>query len=102
MVAIIPLTLSKGKSMANAEFEKLKDALRKPATPEAMREAAAAFERYRVVKLDKGKGSRPTLVTLGRGRGYPNAVPVDKIPEELAKNPNFFNLMKRAVSKEKG
>lgn len=83
------------------EFEQLKEALRKPATPEAMKEAAQAFERYRVVKLAKGKGSKPTLVTLGRGRGYPNAVPVDKIPQELAKNPKFFNLMKRVVAKEK-
>lgn len=87
--------------MPTEEFEKLKDALRKPATPEAMKEAAQAFERYQVVQLAKGKGSRPTLVTLGRGRGYPNAVPVDKIPEELAKNPQFFNLMKRVVAKEK-
>jgi len=79
------------------EWEKVKQALRKPATPEAMKEAAQAFAKYRVVQLTKGKGSKPTLVTLGRGRGYPNAVPVDKIPEELAKNPNFFNLMKRVV-----
>ncbi len=86
--------------MAKAEFEKLKEALRKPATPEAMREAAQAFAQYRKVSLGK-VNSRPTLVTLGRGRGYPNAVPVDKIPEELAKNPNFFNLMKRVVAKEK-
>jgi len=83
--------------MANEEWEKVKQALRKPTTPEAMREAAEAFERYRVVKLAKSKGSKPTLVTLGWGRGYPNAVPVDKIPEQLATNPNFFNLMKRVV-----
>ena len=87
--------------MPNEEWEKVKQALKKPATPEAMREASQAFERYRVVQLAKGKGSRPTLVTLGRGTGYPNAVPVDKIPEELAKNPQFFNLMKRVVAKEK-
>lgn len=87
--------------MPTEEFERLREALRKPATPEAMKEAAQAFERYRVVQLAKGKGSRPTLVTLGRGRGYPNAVPVDKIPEELAKNPNFFELMKKVVAKEK-
>ena len=84
------------------EFEKLKEALKKPTTPEAMKEAASAFARYRVVKLAKGKGSKPTLVTLGRGRGYPNAVPVDRIPEQLATNPQFFNLMKRVVAKEKG
>ena len=88
--------------MPNEEWEKVKQALRKPTTPEAMKEAAQAFERYRVVTLAKGKSSKPTLVTLGRGRGYPNAVPVDKIPQELAKNPAFYNLMKKVVAKEKG
>ena len=87
--------------MANAEWEKVKEALRKPETPEARKEAAEAFERYRVEKLAKGKGSKPTLVSLGRGKGYPHAVPLDRIPQELAKNPNFFNLMKRVVAKEK-
>lgn len=87
--------------MASEEFERLKEALKKPPTEEARKEAAEAFARYRVVQLAKGKRSRPTLVTLGRRRGYPNAVPVDKIPEELAKNPNFFQLMKRVITKEK-
>ena len=67
------------------EWEELKQSLKKPATPEAMAEAAQAFERYRVVKL--GKGSKPTLVSLGYKKTYPHAVPVDKIPDELAKNP---------------
>lgn len=83
------------------EFERLKQALQKPATPEAMKEAAQAFARYRIVQLAKGKRSRPTLVSLGQAQGYPNAVPVDKIPEQLATNPRFFNLMKRVVAKEK-
>ena len=79
------------------EFEELKEALKKPATTEAMKEAAQAFDRYRVVKLAKGKQSRPTLVSLGYKKTYPNAVPVDKIPDELAKNPEFFKLMGRIV-----
>lgn len=83
--------------MPNQEWEKVKQALKKPATPEAMKEAAQAYERYNAAKLAQGKGSKPTLVSLGRGKGYPNAVPVDKIPEELTKNPNFFNLMKKVV-----
>lgn len=82
------------------EYEELKEILRKPATPEAMKEASEAFSRYRVVQLAKGKGSRPTLVSLGKGKGYPNAVPVDKIPDELARNPNFYQLMRRVVAKE--
>jgi len=86
--------------MPNAEWEKVKEALKKPPTEEAMKEAAEAFERYRVVQLAKGKGSKPTLVSLGKGKGYPNAVPVDKIPDELARNPDFFNLLKRVVEKK--
>ena len=82
--------------MANNEWEKVKEALRKPATPEAMGEAAQAFAQYRKVSLGKGN-SRPTLVNLGRGKGYPHAVPVDRIPDELERNPEFFELMKRIV-----
>lgn len=84
----------------NEEWEKLKQALKKPATPEAMREAAQAFKRYRVVRLAQGR-SKPTLVSLGYKKTYPHAIPVDKIPDELAKNPEFYNLVKRIVTKEK-
>jgi len=83
--------------MANAEWEELKQALKKPPTPEAMRGAAEAFKKYEVVQLAKGKRSKPTLVSLGKKQGYPNAVPVEKIPDELAKNPQFFKLMGRIV-----
>jgi len=86
--------------MPNEEFEKLKEALRKPATPEAMREAAEAFAQYRQVSLGKGN-SRPTLVSLGKEKPYPTSIPLDKIPEQLEKNPAFFELMKRVVTKEK-
>lgn len=83
--------------MPTEEWEKLKATLRRPATPEAMKEASEAFKRYRVVQLARGKGSRPTLVSLGFKKTYPHAVPLDKIPEELERNPEFFELMKRIV-----
>lgn len=83
--------------MANAEWDELKRALKKPVSKEAMAEAAQAFKKYRVVRLAKGKQSRPTLVSLGYKKTYPHAVPVDKIPDELAKNPEFFKLMGRIV-----
>ena len=86
--------------MANNEWEKVKEALRKPATPEAMREAAEAFAQYEKVSLGKVK-SKPTLVNLGRGTGYPHAVPVDKIPDELAQNPQFYEFMKKIVTRDK-
>jgi len=79
------------------EFEDLKEALKKAPTPEAMKEAAEAFKRYRIVELAKGKASKPTLVSLGYKKRYPHAVPLDKMPEELATNPEFFELMGRIV-----
>ncbi len=83
--------------MPNEEFERLKEALRKPATPEAMREAAQAFERYRVVKLAKGKGSKPTLVSLGFRKKYPTSIELKDIPGELERNPALFELMREIV-----
>lgn len=81
------------------EFEELKETLRKAPTPEARKEAAEAFKRYRVVQLAKG-GSRPTLVSLGYKKTYPHAVPLNKIPDELERNPDFFELMGKIVKGE--
>jgi len=88
--------------MANAEWERLKEALRQAPTPEARKQAAEAMRRYLERQKAKGaKGSKPTLVNLStKAKDYPNAVPLDKIPEELEKSPEFFELMGRIV-KEK-
>ncbi|MBA7608825.1 hypothetical protein ES703_16008 [subsurface metagenome] len=83
--------------MANAEWEELKQALKKPATPEAMKGAAEAFERYRVVKLAKGKQSRPTLVSLKYKAPYPTAIELKDIPKELERNPAFFEFLKKVI-----
>ncbi len=88
--------------MANEEWEKLKEALKKPSTEEARKAAAEAFERYQAVRLAQGSHSNPTLVSLGLRKNYPHAVPVDKIPQELKRNPEFFELMRKIVAKEKG
>lgn len=82
------------------EFEELKEVLKKAPTPEARKEAAAAMRRYNAARLAKGRRSKPTLVSLGYKKTYPHAVPLDKIPEELSKNPEFFELMGRIVAKE--
>lgn len=79
------------------EWQKYQEALRR-----GDREAAAeAFRRYQEAKRQEGKGgSKPTLVNLStKAKAYPNAVPVDQIPEELEKNPEFFLLMKRMAEK---
>ena len=60
--------------------------------------AAAAYRRYEQAKIAEGRqGSKPTLVSLGYKKTYPHAVPLDKIPEEIEKDPEFFELMKRVV-----
>lgn len=82
------------------EFEELKEALKKAPTPEARKDAAEAFKRYRGVELAKGKRSRPTLVSLGYGKKYPTAIEVKDIPEELEKNPDFFEHMRDIVETE--
>lgn len=74
------------------EWQRVKESLRKPATPEAMREAAEAMRRYEEAK--KKNKSRPTLVNLGFRRGYPSSVPEDKIADEIERNPQFFELMR--------
>ena len=85
--------------MPSEEFKELKEALRKADTPEARKAAAEAMRRYNQQRLREGRGSRPTLVSLSIGK-YPNAIPLEKIPEELEKNPEFFELMKRVVAEE--
>jgi len=79
------------------EWQKYQEALRR-----GDRAAAAeAFRRYQEAKKREGKGgSKPTLVNLStKAKAYPNAIPVDQIPEELEKSPEFFDLMKRMAEK---
>ncbi len=65
--------------------------------------AADAFRRYLEAKKAEGKGSsKPTLVNLSsKAKDYPNAVPLEDIPRLMQEKPEFFELMKRVVTKEK-
>lgn len=88
--------------MANAEWEKLKEALKKPVSPEAMKEAAERFREYeRTERLSGRRSSKPELVSLGYKKTYPHAVELKDIPKELERNPEFYDLMRRIVAKEK-
>lgn len=100
MVASTNTTFIPGRwaKLANEEWERLKEALRKPATPEARKEAAQRFKEYQQAKKAKGRPrSRPTLVSLGLKKTYPHAIPLDKIPDELERSPEFFELMGRII-----
>lgn len=81
--------------MPNAEFEQLKEALKKAPTEEARKEAAEAMRRY--LAAHPPRKSRPTLVSLGYKKPYPTSIPVDKIPEELERNPTFFEHLREVV-----
>jgi len=84
--------------LASEEWRKLQEALRKAPTEEARKAAAEAMRRY--LATQPAKRSRPTLVSLGLKKTYPHAVPVDKIPDELAKNPEFYELLSRIIAKK--
>jgi len=81
------------------EWERYQEALR-----QGDKEAAAdAFRRYLAAKRAEGKGgSKPTLVNLSsKAKDYPNAVPLERIPEIMRESPEFLDLMRRIATKEK-
>ena len=80
--------------MTNAEFEQLKEALRKAPTEEARKAAAEAMRRYLAAHP---ANSKPTLVSLGLNKPYPTSIPLDKIPDELERNPEFFEQFRKVV-----
>ena len=80
--------------MPNEEFEKLKEALREAPTEEARKAAAEAMRRY---LASQPKRSKPTLVSLGYKKPYPTAIPLDRIPEEIQRNPAFFEHLRDIV-----
>lgn len=84
--------------MADTEWQQLQEALRKAPTPEARKVAADAMRRYLATHPKK---SKPTLVSLGYKKSYPHAIPLEQIPDELEKNPEFFELLSRVIGKTK-
>jgi len=63
--------------------------------------AAEAFQKYLEAKRAEGKGSsRPMLVNLStKAKDYRNAVPLEEIPDEMEKSPEFFELLRRMEEK---
>jgi len=80
------------------EFERLKEALRKAPTPEAREQAAEALRRYLASK--GGQQSKPTLVTLRIGGGKTNAIPLDQLPDEMIRNPEVYERVKKIITRE--
>lgn len=62
--------------------------------------AVEYFRRYLEAKRAGKGGSKPTLVNLStKAKDYRNAVPLDEIPDEMERSPEFFDLMKRIAGK---
>lgn len=81
------------------EWQRYQEALRR-----GDKEAAAeAFRRYLEAKKAEGGGSsKPTLVSLStKAKDYPKAVLLEDIPRVMLEKPQFFDLMKSIVAKEK-
>ena len=76
------------------EFKRLQETLRKAPTEEARKEAAEAMSRY---LESKGKGSKPTLVSLGFNKPYPTSIELKDIPTELERNPAFFEFLREVT-----
>jgi len=86
----------------STEYERLKEALNKAPTPEARAEAAQRFKEYQEKQKALGKrNSEPTLVSLSTGKKYPTAVPLDKVADEIATNPEYFELVRKITTGEK-
>lgn len=80
------------------EWQAYQDALRRGD------KAAAAeyFRRYLDAKKAEGKGgSKPTLVTLRRGGGKDNAIPLDQLADRMITSPTVYDRVRRIVTKEK-
>lgn len=80
------------------EYQALQAALRNAKTPE---ERAAASEAMRQYIQSKGKSSKPTMVTLSRGGGKDNAIPLDELADAMVRSPQVYERIKRIVTKEK-
>lgn len=84
--------------MANSEWQELQERMRTAKTPQDKQAVAEAMRRY----LErKGKGSKPTLVSLTRGGGSSNAVPLDQLPEAMMRDQRVYERVKKIVTRGK-
>jgi hypothetical protein len=88
----------------NAEFDALERALKQANTQESKQAAAEAMRRYvksQEQSLHQRQGTKPMLVSLGSGKGYPNSVPLDQLPELMQTNPALYDQVKKVITEGK-
>ena len=84
--------------MTDTQWQEVQERLKTAKTGE---EKAAAAEAMRQYIQRRGQGSKPTLVTLKRGGGKDNAIPLDELPQAMVRNPEVYERIKKIVTKEK-
>jgi len=82
--------------MGNSEWQNLKEAMAGGSGPAARKSAADAMRE--LLKSSQMK-SNPVLVSLNKSGKYPTSIPLGQIPEQMEKNPQFFNLIRRIIEK---
>ncbi|MDD4984401.1 MAG: hypothetical protein PHQ43_01230 [Dehalococcoidales bacterium] len=75
------------------EWDELKNTMRDPAASRA--DASKAMKSY--VQKNAPR-SKPTLVTLRKGGGKTNAIPLDQLSDAMEQNEDVFNRVKRIVT----
>lgn len=80
------------------EWQELQERLRTAKTPQEKQAAAEAMRRY---LEKKGKGSKPTLVSLTRGGGSSNAIPLDELADAMVTDPRVYERVKKIVTRGK-
>ncbi len=81
------------------EWEKVKEILKKPATPDAMKKAGKALQEY--VEKSKTKAElHGSKVVCILGTPYPKAIKVKNLPQAVSENKDLYELMQRVVAKE--
>ena len=81
------------------KWENVKKTLKEPATKESMKRASEEFKKWEAEKRASGRRSKPVLCNLGYKRSYPSSVPLDKVADQIATNPEFYELMGKVVAR---
>lgn len=84
--------------MPSDEWQRLQEALRTARTPQEKQAASEAMRRY---LAGNRKSSKPTIVTLRRGGGNTNQIPLEDLPQAMMESPQVYDRIKKIIAKEK-
>ena len=80
------------------ELDEFKKKIKNPNTPETRKAAADELRKQLRAKPTLGRhNSKPNIVSLSYSGNIPRAVPIEQIPDELERNPDFYDHIKKIV-----